>query len=166
MSLRRNSNVSRSVRCLFAVICVLVFIAGVLVGQQAKRSKFEKYLGPAPLAELRLSLLEANSEIVRELSSMDQGYQIPSVSYDVASACFVATTIVSPDFMKQPLETVRTKLWILVVQTRVALKSQFPEISDFKEGRADPDFRMRFRQLKGTSYEVLAEYADGKLFFK
>ncbi len=145
---------------------MLLLAIGVLIGQQMQRSKFDKYLKPTAATEMRLSLLEANLDVIRGASAWNDGLRLPEIYYVPACSCFWASTVVSAGLMNEPLDKARSVLMDNVITARVALKSTFPELSEWHYGGHDPDFRMRFRQLKGSNYEVVAEYEDGKIVFK
>jgi hypothetical protein len=46
----------------------------------------------------------------------------------------------------------------------MTVKEWIPEL--IEGSSVDPDFKMRFRTLRGTAYEVFAEYINGKIVFK
>lgn len=154
------STVTRSIRLLLMLVGVLLFVVGLLVGQEAHRSKFEKYLRPINVTQMQFALLEANIGVIRRyLSGSETG--TPIIEYDPSCMCFWSTTLVSTELMKKPLEEVRLKLSLGAMLTRQTLKQQVPELSD-----AGTDFKMRFQGFNGTSWVTVAEYADGKIVFK
>ena len=67
---------------------------------------------------------------------------------------------------RRPHDEVLMRLMRSVIETRVALRFQVPEISDWQPKAPDHDFRMTFRQLKELSFVPVAEYTNGDLVCK
>ncbi len=155
---------TKTVRWLLVFIGVLLFAVGLLVGQQTRPSKFQKYLRPAEMSSMDLALLRVNIEIVRD----NLTFEVPRVHYDSSCTCFVAHSTVTSDLTKQPLDEVRGRLMALAAIARRDLALEFPELS--KSGTVpDRDFRMTFYELnlqKPDASHDLAEYVDGKIVFK
>jgi hypothetical protein len=152
---------TRLVQLLLVVVGVLLFAVGVLVGQQTQRSKFDKYLQPGPVTEMRLRLLEAKLDLT---GFSTPGLWGPSVDYDPSCGCFNAAETVDDDLMKNAISDVRRTLNNEAVEVRIILKNHFPEI-------ADPDFRMTFftfgpLPINPDKRILVAEYSDSKLLFK
>src|SRR6266852_5572137 len=85
---------------------LLLFALGLLLGQQIQRSKFEKYLRPATVAPMELSLLRANLDLVKSFTPAGQIeglFEAPTIFFDSSCACFVARAVVTTDLMKSPL---------------------------------------------------------------
>jgi hypothetical protein len=154
---------TRTIRLSVALGMVL-FVVGVLVGQQIRRSKFEKYLRPATATTMDVAVLRANLEVIRGSMALDT----PRIYYDSSRSCFVAHAVVTSELTKKPLEEVRTRLRILAAMARHALETEFQEMS--KPGVApDRDFRMTFFELNLKDPDAsrdLAEYVDGNVVFK
>ena len=155
----------KTTRFLLAGVGVLSAAVGLLFGQQMNRSKFDKYLNARPVGGMELSLLQTNLDLIRDMIPTEN-VGVATVTYDIACKCFLGSAFVSPEFMNQTLETVRSKLLMSVVSARVYLARRFPEMSESRYGLSDRDFKMRFRTLKGTSFEIVAEYVDGKIVFE
>jgi hypothetical protein len=156
---------TRTLRLLLAFTGVLLFAVGLLLGQ-IQRSKFDKYLRPTTVTSMQLAVLEANIEVIRNLLPSETGTGIPTVYFDPSCPCLLGTSLISSDLMKKPLDEVRHRLLNAAIMTRTYSSFDLPEISEWKSDVPDPYFKMRFRQFKGNSVVVVAEYVDGKIVFK
>ncbi len=161
---------TKTFRLLLVPVGSLLFTLGMVLGQQIQRSKFDKYLRPATVAPMELSLLRANLELVRNFtpaSSIPGLFDVPTISYDSRCACFVARAVVTTELMKGPLDEVRGKMMATVDLAMASLKSEFPEVS--QDRGSEHELKMTFFELNlktpDASHEV-AEYADGKIIFK
>ena len=144
---------------------VLLFTVGLLLGQQARVSKFEKYLHPVTTSPMDLALLRVNLEIVREKMNMTE---VPTVAYYPSCACFKGRAVLPSGFMKQSLDEARGHLLSLAIIARGAVEWEFSEVS--KWGTVpDRDFKMTFVELSPedpSGGHDIAEYADGRIAFK
>jgi len=118
---------TRTVRWLLVLVGMLLFVLGLLLGQQIQRSKFDKYLRPATVAPMEISLLRANLDLVRSftpVASQIAGlFDVPIISFDSSCVCFAARALVTTDFMKAPLDQVRGKIMATVQLASQSLKN-------------------------------------------
>lgn len=148
-----------------ASISLLIFVTGFLTGQQYKHSKFDKYLRPTTATAMDIAMIQANLNLISDgASSGVDGIELPKIYFDPSCGCISATAIVHPDLMKRSIDELRGKLTAIVITTRMTVKEWIPEL--IEGSSVDPDFKMRFRTLRGTAYEVFAEYINGKIVFK
>jgi hypothetical protein len=151
-------------RLLLVVIAGIVFIVGLLLGQQTQRSKFERYLRPATVTPMDVAVLRTNIEVVKSFMQLD----VPTIYYSSSCKCFTAHTIVTSELAKQPLDEVRRTLMARATIARRALAIEFPEMSK-PDTVPDRDFKMTFFELNTKNPDAsrdLAEYVDGKIVFK
>jgi hypothetical protein len=162
---------TKTLRWLFVLVGFLLFALGLLLGQQMQRSKFEKYLHPAAVTPMELSLLRANVDLLRSFTPATQItglFEVPTIFFDSSCACFTARTVVTTDLMKAPLDQVRGNMMATVDLARRSLRFEFPELLK-DEKVPERDLKMTFFELNfktpDASHEI-AEYADGKIVFK
>jgi uncharacterized protein YneF (UPF0154 family) len=155
---------TKTLRLLLVLVGGLLFVVGVLVGQQVRHSKFEKYLRPATSNPMDVAVVEANLHVIRSFMQLD----VPVLFYDSSCGCFIAHSVVTSELTKQPLDEVRRALMVNAILARRALEMRFPELS--KSGTVpDRDFKMTFYELdtgNPSASHDLAEYVDGKIVFK
>jgi hypothetical protein len=164
---------TKTLQLLLALMGGVLFALGLLLGQIARPSKFDKYLRPAPVELMDLALLRVNVEIIRD--NMDFG--VPTVTYDSSCACFAARAAVPSETINKPLAQVRATLIAKAFVVRHNLEDEFPELS--KRGTEmlntntlpvpDHDFKMTFFEIdpqKPKPTHDIAEYEDGKIIFK
>jgi hypothetical protein len=148
----------------FVVIGVLLFAVGLLLGQQAQRSKFDAYLRVGGVTPMEVSLLRINEDIIRSHMAMD----IPTVSYSSACSCFIGRVVVTDELMKSSLDDVRATM---LASTEIVRRSLGSEFNQAIKGLtiSDRDLKMTFYELNlhnlNQSHDV-AEYANGRLIFK
>ena len=75
----------------------LLFAVGVIVGQQAQRSKFDRYLRPASVTAMEVAMLKANIGVIRSSMSLD----VPTIYYDQSCSCFTAHATVTSELTKK-----------------------------------------------------------------
>jgi hypothetical protein len=157
---------TKTLRLLLVIVGILLFAVGLLLGQQIRRAKFEKYLNAATVTPMEVAVLRTNVEIVKQYMPIAIG--IPTVYYNPSCACFTAHAIITSESMKKPLDEVRSELTAKASLVRKTLEDEFPEFS--KPGTVpDRDFKMTFFELnlqKPDASHDLAEYVDGKIVFK
>ena len=155
---------TKAFRLFLLLIGGLLFVVGLLLGQQIRRTKFEKYLRPAATVPMDVAVLRANVDVIRSFMQFD----VPTIHYDWVCACFVAHSVVTSELMEDPLDKVRTTLMANAEIARRALETEFPELS--KPGTVpDHDFKMTFFELDLKDPKAshdFAEYVDGKIVFK
>jgi hypothetical protein len=155
---------TKTFRLLLVLIGGLLFAVGLLLGQQIGRSKFERYLHPSTATPMDVAVLRANINVVRSFMALD----VPAIYYDSSCACFTAHATITSDLMKEPLDTVRSKLMSIARIARRNVEAEFPELS--KLGTVpDRDFKMTFFELntqKPDASRDLAEYTNGRIVFK
>jgi hypothetical protein len=142
-------------------LCALglfLFVLGVLVGQKAQRSKFDKYLGATNVSQMQISVLETNIDLLRAYLP----YEVPRIYYDPSCSCFAAHATITKEVTKKPFNELRGHLTALVETTRSQLALEVPEVSE-------RDFKMTFTELNiehPNPPRTIAEYDGGKLIFK
>jgi hypothetical protein len=136
---------------------MLIFVIGLLLGQQSNGSKFDKYLRPYSVTAMQMVMIDVNMELIRNHSD------VATIYYDPACSCLAGSEIVPPDAMKRPFEELRHRLLADTVYPIILLKGQFPELSQEQLNR---NFKMHFRKFTGTEYVTFAEYANGAIVFK
>ena len=109
-------------RWLLGFVGLLLFAVGVLVGQQAQRSKFDKYLQSTNVTAMQLALISANLDIIRQSTSSEIGVGVPEVYYDAKTGSLSAAAIVTDELTKKPVAQVRgtilglSDLWLNDIQ--------------------------------------------------
>ena len=155
---------TKTLRLLLALVGLLLFAVGLLLGQQIAHSKFEKYLRPAGVTPMDLAVLRANVDAVRSFVS----FEVPTIYYNWSCTCFVAHATITSELMKEPLDQLRTRLMATAQTARSALEVEFPEL--YKSGTVpDRDFKMTFFEMNLKTPEAsrdIAEYTDGKIVFR
>ena len=108
----------------------IVFASGIAVGQKAARSKFDKYLRPAARTEMDWIALEAQITALQWAVPFVDGMSAPRIFFNHDTNQMQARVLVSADFEKAPLETVKKRIsgqyyygWLLVM-------TQLPEVSE------------------------------------
>ena len=157
------TGMTKTFRLLLAIVGVLLFTVGLLVGDQVRYSRFEKYLRPNTVAPMQLAMLQANMDIIRDRVPAED-IAVPTIYYEPLCRCFSGTAWISGDLLKRPLDEVRQKLMVSAIFARGSVGSAIPEMHDWKPDSPDP-FRMTFWQFKGTTKVVVAEWVDGKIVF-
>jgi hypothetical protein len=104
----------------------LFLAAGIAVGQRAGSSKFEKYLRPATPTEMDWITLRAEVGAIR-LSVPVDNFTAPKLTFDYKANRLEATVIISSDFEKGSLETVKTRILALYLLDYDSLKSTIPK---------------------------------------
>jgi hypothetical protein len=142
----------------FLALGLFLFVVGVLVGQQAQHSKFDKYLRATNASQMQIAVLEVNMDVLRAYLP----FEVPRIYYDSACSCFAAHATVTNELTKKPFDELRGHLTALVETARSQLSLEIPETSE-------RDFKMTFSELNlehPNPARTIAEYANGKLTFK
>src|SRR5678816_4414990 len=87
-----------------------LFMSGLLIGQRTSTSKFEKYLRPANLSDMDLITLLVNIDHIRGNMPMDHGISIPEVFFNYKVDQPQATVLISSEFEKASLDTVKAQI--------------------------------------------------------
>jgi hypothetical protein len=145
---------------LLSVVAGLVlFAAGIAVGQRLNASKFDKYLRPASRTEMDLIALETNVESIRSLVPMEKGISIPKVTFNYNEAQPQATVVISPEFEKGPLAAIRDQITEKYYLAYFQLKYAIPELSE-------DDFLLKVvRVTKDPEHNLFAECRHGNIVF-
>jgi hypothetical protein len=163
------AKMTKNLRWLLVLVGSLLFALGLVLGQQIQRSKYEKYLRPANVVPMDISLLRANLDLVRDFTPAENIglFGVPTIVYDSSCTCFVAHAVVTTDLMKAPLDAVKGKMMAAVELARQSLKIEFPEFP--QENVPNRDLKMTFFELDlqtpNASHDI-AEYVGGKIVFK
>jgi hypothetical protein len=139
------------------VLGSFLFAVGVLVGQQAQRSRFDKYLRAVNVSQMQIAVLETNMGVLRTFLP----FEVPKVYYDPSCSCVGAQATITSDETKKPFDELRAHLNALVETTLSQILSEVPE--------AKEHFQMTFTELNFEHLNpprTIAEYANGKLTFK
>jgi len=151
---------TKTFRFLLVLIGVLLFASGLFLGQQTKRSRFEKYLRPGSITPMEIAVLKANIEVVRSMIS-----DAPKIYYDSSCACFLARVTITSDWTKEPIDKVRARFMQVAGTALFALFAESPDNGPISER----DVKVTFIELNGKNPEtshVVAEYVNGNIIFK
>jgi hypothetical protein len=154
---------TKTFRFVLLLIGVLLFAIGLLLGQQAKRSKYERYLRETA-TQMDIAVLRANIQVLRVFMPPET----PTIYYEPSCPCVMARSTMPSEWAKEPLDKVRAKLMGLAITALWALPREFPELSHGGTV-SDRDFKMTFSEINLQNPETLrvfAEYTDGKIVFK
>lgn len=146
------------------VFGALLFTAGLIVGQTAHHSKFDRYLHPVEVTQMDPLVARANINVTR---AYIEPY-IPTIEYDLACNCFSADSIVSIDLMNHPLDKLRGELLGTVGTVWRAVVLEFPHF-ETTGVPANQDLRVTFyaqERNDPTKIRKIAEYANAELVFR
>jgi hypothetical protein len=153
VSAKENNMRSKVVGYVVAVSAI-IFASGVAVGQRTSASKFAKYLRPSVRSELEWKTLEADVDSIRGSLPYRKGISIPEHYYKEDR--LQARAVISPDFEKAPLETVKGQLLGVYGLEYVHLKSAIPELSE-------DDFVLSV--YRASDFQLFAECKHGNIVF-
>jgi hypothetical protein len=68
---------TKTIRLLLGLIGILLFTVGLLVGQQMRHSKFDKYMRPANVSEMDIAMIQANLDLIQSSMPSTQGIELP-----------------------------------------------------------------------------------------
>jgi hypothetical protein len=107
----------------------LFLATGIAVGQRAGVSKFEKYLRPAAPTEMDWITLQDNVGSIRASLPYDE-LSVRKTYSNHKTNRLETEVIISDDFAKAPLETVKTQILGCYLAEYHDLKSAIPELSE------------------------------------
>src|SRR5579863_2928636 len=127
-----------------------------MVGQQAQRSKFDKYLQSTNVTAMQLALISANLDIIRQSTSSEIGVGVPEVYYDPKTRSLSAAAIVTDELTKKPVAQVRGTLLGLAGLWLNDVQRYMPDVSKENIKITFPDFGKE--SLASGNAKVFAEY--------
>src|SRR5690349_14393838 len=141
------------------VTSAVFFISGLAVGQRTSASKFDKYLRPANFAEMDFIALQVDVDSIRGQMPMRDDISIPQVFFNYKEDRPQAFVLISSDFEKAPLDTVKYRIIDRYYSAYYKLKRYIPELSD-------DDFILKvFRMTTDPDHKVFAECKHGNTVF-
>jgi hypothetical protein len=114
-----------------------------------------------------VAVLEAQIEIVRSLGQSNDGLGMPTLIYESLCHCFLSSVMITGDeFMKQPLDQVRSKMMMRVGAAYAGIRLSVPELSKWGSTPA-PELRVMFQEFSAKEgIRNVAEYSNGQLALK
>jgi hypothetical protein len=111
-----------------AVVGIIVFASGFVIGQTRHTSNFAKYLAPTPVPYMEFVLLQTKVAILEMHMSLDSEalLPIPSLSYDSKNDRIQAFVSLAKDFAKLPLDDIKRRLHMEFAVCSGALSTWMP----------------------------------------
>jgi hypothetical protein len=164
----KDANWRHATGFLLGLVGVLLFTVGVLVGQQAQRSKLGKYLQPTTVTAMQLALINANLDIIRSNVGAEDGVHVAEVYYDAATRSVRGFAVVNEELTRQPVAKVRERLLLKAYSAISDTQRQIPEVSEKAFTMTFRDFSSNAIQsyADGGKPKEFAEYVNGELIFK
>jgi hypothetical protein len=146
----------RSKTFVYVVVAAALFASGIAVGQRGAASKFHKYVQPSVRTEMDSIALETTVDLILGSLPYRDGLSIPKTTFDYKENRLQAWVLISSDFEKAPLETVKTQIGALYKLEYVHLKASIPELSE-------DDFVLNVN--RGSNFQPFAECRHGNIVF-